>query len=226
MMGGGGMPQRDLTPQERVTNEWDQMAGEWDDLAAGYAAGFEELLWDKLKDDKDKVDGWSVLDFGCGTGLLSDRLRSKVKKIVAMDVSSKMIDVLYEKIQGQEWTNTQSIHCVLAELANAPPAVRESVEALYGTMDLIVASSVLSFVPEKDVPATLEILGKFLKPGGYLVHSDWPKSEAKHPDALDAEKALVLYGHAGLKAVSTEVVPLNAGQGSTMEVFFGVAQKE
>ena len=225
MMGACGM-QRDLTPQERVTNEWDQMAGEWDDLAAGYAAGFEKLLWAKLDAKEEAIDGWSVLDFGCGTGLLSDRLRQKVKKVVAMDVSSKMIDVLDEKIQSQEWDNTQTIHCVLAELTKASPAVRESVQALYGTMDLIVASSVLSFVPPKDVPATLELLGKFLKPGGRLVHSDWPKSEAKHPDAFDTEKALAMYAHASLKAVSTEILPLNAGGGGPMEVFFGVAQKE
>ena len=129
MMGACGV-QRDLTPQERVTNEWDQMAGEWDDLAVGYAAGFEKLLWSKLS-DKD-TDGWSVLDFGSGTGLLTDRLRHKVKQIVAMDVSSKMIEILKEKIQSREWENTKTIHCVLANLEKDKnkPEVRESVEAL------------------------------------------------------------------------------------------------
>eukprot|EP00977_Amphora_coffeiformis_P017708 scaffold5873_cov172-Amphora_coffeaeformis.AAC.5 len=201
------------------------MAGEWDDLAAGYAAGFETLLWNKLSDDKD-TDGWSVLDFGCGTGLLTGRLRQKVKQIVAMDVSSKMIGILKEKIQSQDWENTTAIHCVLADLdEDTKPEVRESVEALHGTIDLIVASSVLTFVPENDVAKTMEILGKFLKTGGKLVHSDWSKSEAKHPDAMDTEKAQSMYAEAGLTPVSTEIVSLDAG-GSAMDVFFGVAQKE
>ena len=226
MMGACGI-QRDLTPQERVTNEWDTMAGEWDDLAGGYAAGFEKLLWSKLDEKDEVIQGWKVLDFGCGTGLLSDRLRCKVRSIVAMDVSSKMIDVLDEKIMSQEWTNTQSIQCVLAELSKSTPEIRNSVESHYGTVDLIVASSVLSFIPPKDVAATMQVLGKFLRPGGRLVHSDWPKSEAKHPDAMDTEKALDMYAQAGLTAVSTEILPLHAGGGgSTMEVFFGMAQKE
>lgn len=194
-----------------------------DDLASGYAAGFEQLLWSKI--DKTNSENWSVLDFGCGTGLLSDRLRSKVKNIVAMDVSSKMIDVLDEKILGQEWTNTQAINCVLADLVKSSPNVRESVEAHYGSMDLIVASSVLSFIPPKDVAPTMETLGKFLKPGGRLVHSDWTRNEAKHPDGLDSEKATAMYIQAGLSAVSMDILQLNAGEGAAMEVFFGVAQK-
>lgn len=224
MMGACGI-QRDLTPQERVTNEWDQMAGEWDDLAIGYAAGFEKLLWSKL-DDQD-TDGWSVLDFGAGTGLLTDRLRHKAKEIVAIDVSSKMIEVLEDKILSQEWENAKAINCVLADLDKdtTKPHVKESVEALYGTMDLIVASSVLTFVPENDVTSTMQILGRFLKKGGRLVHSDWPRSEAKHPDAMDTAKAESMYAKAGLTPVSTEIVSLDAG-GDMMDVFFGVAQKE
>ena len=225
MMGVCGI-QRDLTPQERVTNEWDQMAGEWDDLAVGYAARFERLLWNKLPDNTN-TDTWYVLDFGSGTGLLSDRLRHKVKQIVAIDASSKMIEILKEKIQSQEWGNTTAIPCVLANLDNedTKPQVRESVEAMYGTIDLIVASSVLTFIPENDVTKTMEILGKFLKAGGWLVHSDWPKSEAKHPDAMDTENAHSMYIKAGLVPVSTEIVSLDS-DGSTMDVFFGVAQKE
>lgn len=214
--------QRELTPQEKVTIEWDGMAGEWDDLAAGYAAGFETLLWSKL--DATTADGWSVLDFGCGTGLLTNRLRQKVKTIVAMDVSSKMVEMVQDKILGQEWTNAQAFHCVLANLDKASPETRQSIQDLYGTMDLIVASSVLTFVPENDVSVTMETLGKFLKPGGRLLHTDWPRSEAKHPDAMDAEKALTMYSMAGLTAVSTEIVSMDAG-GDSMDVFLGVAEK-
>ena len=213
---------RDLTPQQKVTQEWDAMAGEWDDLAAGYAAGFEKLLWSKI--DVEQAKDWSVLDFGCGTGLLTDRLRAKVSNIVAMDVSSQMVGMLEEKILSQEWSNTRSLHCVLGELDAAKPETKQAVEALFGTMDLIVASSVLTFIPEDDVAKTMDVLGKFLKPGGKLLHSDWTRSEAKHPNGMDEAKALSMYSMAGLDPVSTEIPSLDAG-GDTLDVFFGVAEK-
>jgi hypothetical protein len=86
------------------------------------------------------------------------------------------------------------------------------------------------------------MLGKLLKPGtGLLVHSDWPKSEAKHPDAMTQEKALQIYAMAasadsttnsnstsscGLQVVSMGIEPFHMGdsQGS-VEVFVGVARK-
>lgn len=229
----GQQPKRELTPQEKVTQEWDTMAGEWDDLAAGYAAGFETLLWNKV--DPDSQNNLVVVDFGCGTGLLTDRLRNKVQQVNAMDVSSKMIDMLHDKMQSQEWDNVRAWHCVLAELEQNDAAAaattttnetKQAIEALYGTVDLIVASSVLTFIPENDVSATMAALGKLLKPGtGKFIHSDWSRSEAHHPDGMDEEKALSMYCMAGLTPVSTEILPLQAGPGQTVDVFFGVAEK-
>jgi 2-polyprenyl-3-methyl-5-hydroxy-6-metoxy-1,4-benzoquinol methylase len=227
--------QRELTPQQKVTQEWDAMAGEWDDLAGGYAAGFETLLWNKISTSSSQnaasaaaYKSWTVVDFGCGTGLLTDRLRTKVKQVIGIDVSSKMIEMMEEKIQSQEWDNVRGIHCVLAELDGKDSNVetKEAIEALYGTVDMIVASSVLTFIPENDVQATMATLGKLLKPGiGKLFHSDWSRSEAHHPNGMDEEKALAMYRMAGMTPISTEILPLDAGAGQTMDVFFGVAEK-
>jgi SAM-dependent methyltransferase len=221
MPGATGGMKREKTPQDKVTAEWDRMAGEWDDLAGGYATGFEALLWDKVKDD---VSNWSVLDFGCGTGLLTEKLRKKVAYVVGVDVSANMATVLQEKIKNREWTNVKAFSAALGNLENESDEIRAYVASLYGSLDMVVASSVLTFVPEEDVAATMVQLGKLLKPGGLLVHSDWPKSEAKHPDAMSTEKATSMYKAAGLSTLSTETIPLDAG-GDTMDVFFGIARK-
>ena len=207
--------------------------GEWDDLASGYANGFYQLLWPKvttLLEGGDDVPNAVVVDFGCGTGLLSAKLRSKVASIHAMDVSPKMIDMLQEKIQSQEWTNVQAYTVILGLFEkdddggqDVAASVQQQIRALYGTVDVIVASSVLTFIPDEDVPDTMRILGKLLKPGGLLIHSDWPKSEAKHPDAMDTEKAERMYGLAGLRAESMQICALPSCE--EVEVFFGVAQK-
>jgi 2-polyprenyl-3-methyl-5-hydroxy-6-metoxy-1,4-benzoquinol methylase len=226
--GANSKKEPSLTPQEKVTAEWDRMAGEWDDLAGGYATGFEAILWDKIKDDDNTTNKneshWAVLDFGCGTGLLAEKLRNKVASVVGVDVSAKMVAALQEKIKSRAWANVKVVSATLGNLANESDETRAYLESLYGSLDMVVASSVLTFVPQDDMAGTMEQLGKLLKPGGVLVHSDWPKSEAKHPDAMSTEKATFLYKAAGLSAVSTETLPLDAG-GHTMDVFFGIARK-
>ena len=209
-----GMPSKKLSAQEKVTQEWDAMAGEWDDLAAGYAKGFSQLLPPL---DENMV----IVDFGCGTGLLTGLLRSRAERIIAMDASSKMIEVLDDKIRASEWSNVEAMAVVLSQM-NEEQSQR--VGTLDGSIDLIVASSVMSFVPEEDLEATMQQIGKMLKPGGRFIHSDWPKSEAKHPDAMSTDKAEKMYLMAGLQLERTEITRLPGNE--EMEVFFGIARKD
>lgn len=218
---------RPLTAQEKITLEWNGMAGEWDDLAAGYASGFYDKLFSAPAAtglDPANMSHMTVLDFGCGSGLLTAKLRTICHKVVAIDASPAMIQVLQEKVRGGEWENVHAITAVLGDLGDE--RVREQVESLYGTVDLVVASSVMTFVPDEDTEATMKVLGQVLKPGGIFCHSDWPKSEAKHPDAMSEEKAVNMYGLGGLQRESTEITPMDMGGGPEQpHVFFGVARK-
>lgn len=209
--------------QQQVNQEWNGMAGEWDDLAGGYATGFYHLLQQLAPLPTDPA---VVVDFGCGTGLLIERMRGKCRRIVGIDASSAMIDVLLDKIRDRDWTNVDALHVTLADLSPANEATQSILHDLEGQVDLIVASSVLTFVPPADMDATMAALGRLLRPGGLLCHSDWPKSEAKHPDAMNDSKALALYAAADLTAVSTQIVPLPMGNDQSVDVFFGVARKE
>ena len=233
MLGATTTNNRERTPQEKVTAEWEAMAGEWDDMASGYANGFYKLLWQTTGLDPNASNGTTpeigtVLDFGCGTGLLTDKLRLVSKKVVALDASPAMIAILQEKIKSMEWENVDAAVAVLGtaddENTQAATTTRRKLEDLEGTVDLIVASSVMSFVPEVDLEATMRALGRLLKPGGLFCHSDWPKSQEKFPNGIDETKANNLYAMGGLSAKTIKIMPLDTG-GEQISVLIGVAVK-
>jgi 2-polyprenyl-3-methyl-5-hydroxy-6-metoxy-1,4-benzoquinol methylase len=210
--------------QQKVTAEWNGMAGEWDDLAGGYAVGFYKKLWETTGLDPSETK-LTVVDFGCGTGILTSKLRNVCSNVVAIDASPKMIEALKDKIRDGEWANVQAITSVLGDLSSANENVRQHVEGLYGTVDLIVASSVMTFIPEEDMEATMKVIGRLLKPNGIFCHSDWPKSEATHPDAMSDEKSVKMYSMGGLEAESTQIIKMDMSGPDQPEVFFGVAKK-
>lgn len=217
---------KEKTEQEKINEEWNSMAGEWDDLASDYAKSFYDLL--RAKSTVDMESKPTVVDFGCGTGLLTELLYKDCSRVVAVDASSSMIRVLKEKIRDKELPNVQAACVTLSQVEtddSIEAATRELIlDDLKGSVDLIVASSVMNFIPKSDLDATLHILGSMLKPGGIFCHSDWPESEGHHPDAMTLEKAEQMYQVAGLVTVSTEIVRDSNGTPNS-DVFFGVARK-
>jgi predicted TPR repeat methyltransferase len=105
-----------------------------------------------------------VLDFGCGTGLLTERLVvDGAVSIDAVDTSDAMLAVLDAKIDARSWSNVVTVD----RLSNA------------GTRyDLVVASSVCSFLD--DYPGTVAHLVSLLADGGTFAQWDWELD----PDAL------------------------------------------
>ncbi len=140
------------------TNEWDDYADEWDcNAATGEYA-------DKAYGDLISIikpGDLRVLDFGCGTGLLSERLSSKARQIVALDSSEKMINRLSQK----SLPNVCPVAGFLStELVRDHPLLQTK-------FDLITASSVCAFLP--DYENTLSILRRLMVPDGIYVQWDW-----------------------------------------------------
>ena len=226
----------ELTAQAKVTREWDEMAGEWDDLAAGYARGLYSLLWETVGIDPVllSVSTTRVIDFGCGTGLLTEKLRTVCAQVLAIDASTRMMQVVKEKIRSSEWENVQAVTAVLGQPEDGDAtnttdaaATRQILSDWRGTADLVVASSVMSFIPESDMEATMQAIARLLKPGGIFCHSDWPASEAKLPnESMWEDKAMQMYAMGQLKVQSIQIVTMNVGGGEAVEVFVGVACKE
>ena len=209
--------------QDKVTAEWDAMAGEWDDMAGGYRDGFVKLFWEETgyaNDESSKQD-LVVVDFGCATGLLTEVIRKTVARVVAIDVAPSMIQVLKDKIRAGDWNNVDAFCGVVGQLElNKADDVdlKSVVQELQGKVDIVAASSVLSFIPEEDMETTMKILASLLKPeSGVLCHTDWPKGE-QYPDGFDEAKAIDVYQKGGLQAKTTKTISMKIGP-QEMKVF-------
>ncbi len=77
------------------------MSDSWDEYAEGWDSNpdvikYSQLAFDSLSSHYD-LSGLKVLDFGCGTGLLTEKIASIAASVLAVDTSSKMIKVLMNK---------------------------------------------------------------------------------------------------------------------------------
>lgn len=101
----------------------------------------------------------AVLDFGCGTGLLTLHLQPLVGRITGADTSRGMLEALEAKLKDQGLTNVSTL--LLDEDPAAP---------LPGVYDLIVSNMTLHHV--EDVAGLLGRMRQALKPGGRICLTD------------------------------------------------------
>lgn len=101
-----------------------------------------------------------VLDYGCGTGLLSFPLRERVGAMWLADSSAGMLTVLREKIAAAD-APAQMQALALDLMVDPLPVAR---------FDLICTSMTLHHVP--DTARILDVFAQLLNPGGYLCIAD------------------------------------------------------
>ena len=158
-----------------LSNEWDEYAAGWDADASvqEYAnKAFQELS------RVIEINGLTVLDFGCGTGSLTQLLSPMAKDIVALDGSSEMIKLLAKK----NLSNVSTIAAFLTqELVDSHPELTKK-------FDLIVASSVCGFLPDYEI--TLGLLTSLLKSGGMFVQWDWLSNDDSAETGLSENRVL------------------------------------
>jgi len=156
-----------------LSNEWDKYAENWniDPTVEAYAKNaFFELIKNV------NLDGLSVLDFGCGTGTLTEIISPKVESIVAIDPSSEMIKHLDKKVLKNVFSVSDYLSIDLVQ----------KYPELQSKFDLIVASSVCSFLP--DYEATLSLLKSLLKHDGIFVQWDWLSEEGSSNMGLSEKR--------------------------------------
>lgn len=162
-----------------AVNEWDEYAKNWDTDRAtrAYAASAFASLQDVASSAHLRLDQARVLDFGCGTGILTEHLVAAGSGVFAVDTSSAMLDVLKAKIAQRDWTSVSASDSLPDETAS---------------FDLVVCSSVCAFLD--NYPATVAKLATYLRDGGLFVQWDWERdgddphglSRAEISDALMA----------------------------------------
>jgi ubiquinone/menaquinone biosynthesis C-methylase UbiE len=100
-----------------------------------------------------------VMDFGCGTGLLTFSLQPLVRSITGVDSSQGMLDVFKTKIKEQ---NLNNVKAEFIDLDNG--------DVLTGSYNLIVSSMTLHHI--KNIAPLLEQFYSILLPSGQLAIAD------------------------------------------------------
>lgn len=173
-----------------MPENWDEHAKTWDrDEPVRFYAdqAFASLIEQvNLRDNRWKSK--RVLDFGCGTGLLSEKLAPLVNTVFATDPSPNMIEVLRRK----EIANVTAIYADIID-----DGAHRS-ETWFSNFDLIVASSVCSFLPNYEL--AVEVLSHALSPAGYFVQWDW-LSTGEDGFGLTVDRVSNAFKGAGLKCI-------------------------
>jgi len=156
-----------------LSNEWDEYAENWDvdPTVEKYAKNAYSELVDNIN-----IDGLTILDFGCGTGALTQLMSPAAKSIVAIDPSSEMIKHLNKKALN----NVSSLSDYLTE------ELIQRLPELENKFDLIVASSVCGFLP--DYGATMSLLKPLIKEGGMFVQWDWLSNDDSSGTGLSEKR--------------------------------------
>lgn len=137
---------------DKLSNKKDK---DWDKAAPGFyrrtkKEDYNDALFDKLILNKDDT----VLDVGCGEGSVTIPLAKRVKKVIGLDSSPKMLEYLEKRANDNDINN---IEC------NLKPIEDISYDEI-GDMDVVVCSRSLNgIIPIEDVLAELnKIANKYV----------------------------------------------------------------
>ncbi len=198
---------------------WDDEAPTWDENVAVRAyskaafASLEQLCAERGL----ALAGARVLDFGCGTGLLTEAVARTAREVVAIDISPAMIEVLRGKIRERGLGNIEAVVGELAELGSEQGLGE-------GSFDLVTCSSVCAFL--EDYPAAVSLLAAKLKPGGLFVQWDWELNpEDEEPFGLTAAGIQAALEAAGLGEITVDIGFSEPFEGAVMEPLRGAARK-
>ncbi|QRV86796.1 methyltransferase domain protein [Ceratobasidium sp. AG-Ba] len=122
-----------------------------------------------------------VLDYACGTGLLSQTLAPHTRTLIGVDISSKSVDYYNERVanQGIPADEMRAICAELKERGTTDPDPLDGIE-----FDVVVCTN--AYHHFDDINTVTKILASYLKPGsGTLLVIDLirsPVSESLHKD--------------------------------------------
>lgn len=143
-------------PADNV-KRFDDAAADWDEkpqrvaLARRVAEAIEQVI--------PLTGSMRVLEYGCGTGLVSRALSPRVAKIIAVDTSPRMLEVLRQKAREEKIYNLETL---VHDLTVNPLPEQD--------FDLVISSMTLHHIP--DFAALVHRFFALLKPGGYLALAD------------------------------------------------------
>ncbi|MCE1229350.1 MAG: methyltransferase domain-containing protein, partial [Firmicutes bacterium] len=191
---------------------FDQAAATWDDsprrveLARAVAEGILQRIPLDTR--------WSLLDFGCGTGLLGLALRPKVGRLTGADPSPEMLKVLARKAEALGFPDV-ALHRL------DPEAALEGM----GTFHLLASTMTLHHVA--DLPPLFRQFHGHLEPGGWIALADLDREDGSfHEDAtgvfhrgFDRIELLAHLAEAGFEELRVETIAPTTKNGRNYSIF-------
>lgn len=145
-----------LNIDQNEVNKFDQIASRWWDKDSEFKP-LHDINPIRLSfiAQHAAVQGKTVLDVGCGGGILSEGLAAAGAQVTGLDASPAAIEVA--KLHLYESGLKINYHCITAE---------EFAQSNAGTFDIITNMEMLEHVP--DPMSVLQACHHMLKPGGLL----------------------------------------------------------
>jgi len=150
--------------------DFDKEAASWDEVPARVKLAND--IGTALSDEIVLTSHMDVLDFGCGTGLLTLQLQPVVHSIIGVDSSQAMLDVLQAKIDKQYLPNVRTQH-IDTDAANI----------LEGNYHLIVSSMTLHHI--KEIRPLLDHFYRIIAPFGHICIADLDLDNGQFHDNND-----------------------------------------
>lgn len=133
---------------------WNQRSRIYDDqVGSQYAAAYDKTVAHTLKYLKPED---KVLDFACGTGIITLQVAPLVSQVRAIDISDEMATKAAAKVKEAGLTNTEVTNTDLFD-----PSLPE------GSFDVVMAFNVLCYVD--NAQQVLSRIRSLLKPGGLFL---------------------------------------------------------
>jgi len=132
---------------------WDKSASRFDQAEKKDEKTYIQII-EKTK--RYLKPGDTVLDFGCGTGLICNEIAGIVKLIHAIDISSKMIEIAKSKTDNRKIQNIDYTHSTIYDERHKS-----------GSFDVILAFYILHLL--EDNQKAIQRINDLLKPGGFII---------------------------------------------------------
>ena len=151
--------------EETHCNRFDTLAQEWDSKPERVEIAMNFVDYIKKEIDKD-ISKINLLDYGCGSGLISFGFASDVKSIIGLDYSIGMVDRYNQKAKQLNF----------AHLKAKQHNINEE-DLLANQFDLIATNMTMHHI--KDISNFVKVLKNSLTKDGYLYISDLVTEDGK-----------------------------------------------
>jgi 2-polyprenyl-3-methyl-5-hydroxy-6-metoxy-1,4-benzoquinol methylase len=203
--------------------DFDQEAVNWDRVP-GRVKVAQDIAQSMIREITLTPD-MDVLDFGCGTGLLTVALQPFVRSITGVDSSQGMLDVFKTKIKEQNLSNVKAEYIDL-----------DKSDVLMGSYNLIVSSMTLHHI--RNITPLLKQFYSILLPSGQLSIADLDLDDGKfHSNndgvfhsGFDREDLRSIFIKEGFQSIQTRQAaeiekPVGDGKNRIFTIFLMTARK-